>query len=46
MGAQRSRSSVSSRWSEAGALTEANQVDDWLAIEPDGTVTVFSGKVE
>jgi len=46
MGAQQSRSSASSRWSEAGALAEANQVDDWLAIEPDGTVTVFSGKVE
>ncbi len=22
------------------------QIDDWIAIEPDGTVTVFSGKVE
>jgi nicotinate dehydrogenase subunit B len=46
MSAQRSRSSASSRWSEAGALAEANRVDDWLAIEPDGTVTVLSGKVE
>ncbi|MDE3088302.1 MAG: xanthine dehydrogenase family protein molybdopterin-binding subunit [Chloroflexota bacterium] len=33
-------------WSETGAIEQANQVDDWLAIEPDGTVTVFSGKVE
>jgi CO/xanthine dehydrogenase Mo-binding subunit len=24
----------------------SNQVDSWLAIEPDGTLTVFSGKVE
>ncbi|HEY7340262.1 MAG TPA: molybdopterin cofactor-binding domain-containing protein [Ktedonobacterales bacterium] len=24
----------------------SQQLDDWLAIEPDGTVTVFSGKVE
>jgi CO/xanthine dehydrogenase Mo-binding subunit len=23
-----------------------NRIDDWLAIEPDGTVTAFSGKVE
>ncbi|MEP7199301.1 MAG: molybdopterin cofactor-binding domain-containing protein [Chloroflexota bacterium] len=26
--------------------TGSNQLDDWLAIEPDGTVTVLSGKVE
>ena len=24
----------------------SQQLDDWLAIEPDGTVTVYSGKVE
>ncbi len=33
-------------WSPTGALTTFNQVDDWLAIQADGTVTVFSGKVE
>jgi nicotinate dehydrogenase subunit B len=46
MTAQRSQSGASSRWTEAGALAEANQVDDWLAVEPDGTIVVFSGKVE
>jgi nicotinate dehydrogenase subunit B len=35
-----------SAWSETGALKKANQVDDWLAIGPDGTVTVFSGKID
>ena len=25
---------------------QSKQLDDWLAIEPDGTVTVLSGKVE
>ena len=35
-----------STWTETGAIAMANQVDDWIAIEPDGTVTVFSGKVE
>jgi nicotinate dehydrogenase subunit B len=35
-----------STWTETGAIEMANQVDDWIAIEPDGTVTVFSGKVE
>lgn len=34
------------RWGERSPLARANQVDDWLAIEPDGTVTVLSGKVE
>jgi nicotinate dehydrogenase subunit B len=33
-------------WSETGALKKANQVDDWLAINPDGTVTVYSGKID
>lgn len=37
---------MASQWSPAGALSVANQVDDWLRIEVDGTVTVFSGKVE
>ena len=46
MTAQQSPSGASSRWTEAGALAEANQVDDWLAVEPDGTIIVFSGKVE
>src|SRR5512136_3402573 len=35
-----------SQWIEGGVLAQANQVDDWIAIEPDGAVTVFSGKVE
>src|SRR5512143_517563 len=35
-----------SQWTEGGVLAQANQVDDWIAIEPDGAVTVFSGKVE
>jgi CO/xanthine dehydrogenase Mo-binding subunit len=26
--------------------TVSQQLDDWLAIEPDGTITVYSGKVE
>src|SRR5712692_5901547 len=26
--------------------TGSTQLDDWLAIAPDGTLTVFSGKVE
>ncbi len=46
MASESSASSASSRWSEAGAIAESNQVDDWLAIQPDGTVTAFSGKVE
>ncbi|MCL4395230.1 MAG: molybdopterin-dependent oxidoreductase [Chloroflexi bacterium] len=35
-----------SDWSETGAIQKANQIDDWLAIDPEGTVTVFSGRVE
>ena len=35
-----------SDWSETGAIKKANQVDDWLAIDQDGTVTVFSGKID
>ncbi len=35
-----------SAWSETGAIKKANQVDDWLAINRDGTVTVFSGKID
>lgn len=36
----------SSEWSETGALQKSPQVDDWLAIRPDGTVLAFSGRVE
>jgi hypothetical protein len=39
-------SSEGSQWVEGGVLAQANQVDDWIAIQTDGTVTVFSGKVE
>ena len=46
MAARQSSGGTASRRSEAGALAQASQVDDWLAVEPDGTVTVFSGKVE
>jgi nicotinate dehydrogenase subunit B len=35
-----------SQWSPFGALSVADQIDDWIRIEPDGSVTVFSGKVE
>jgi len=35
-----------SNWSETGALKKANQVDDWLALNQDGSVTVFSGKID
>lgn len=38
--------SAASEWSESGAIEKANQVDYWLAIGTDGTVTVSSGKVE
>lgn len=31
---------------QSGIDTTAPQLDDWLAIAPDGTITVFSGKVE
>jgi CO/xanthine dehydrogenase Mo-binding subunit len=46
MAAKRSASSRWSQWSEGGVLAQANQVDDWIAIGSDGSVTVFSGKVE
>ena len=46
MATERFQSSGFSQWSETGVLAQANQVDDWLALEPDGTVTAFSGKVE
>jgi nicotinate dehydrogenase subunit B len=46
MAAQRPGRRSFSQWSEIGALAVADQVDDWLRIELDGTVTVFSGKVE
>jgi CO/xanthine dehydrogenase Mo-binding subunit len=35
-----------SEWSETGAIKKANQVDDWLAINLDGTVMVLSGKID
>ncbi len=31
---------------ETGAAPAANQLDSWLAINADGTITVYSGKVE
>src|SRR5512144_221796 len=46
MAAQRARNNSWSQWTEGGVLAQADQVDDWLAIQPDGTITVFSGKVE
>jgi CO/xanthine dehydrogenase Mo-binding subunit len=46
MAAKRPGSSEWSQWIEGGVLAQASHVDDWIAIEPDGTITVFSGKVE
>ncbi len=46
MAAEQSGSSEWSQWTEGGVLAQANQVDDWIAIQPDGAITVFSGKVE
>ncbi len=46
MATRRSGSSEWSQWVEGGVLAQANQVDDWIALQPDGLVTVFSGKVE
>ncbi len=46
MASQRPGPRSFSQWNPTGALSVANQVDDWLRIEPDGSVTVFSGKVE
>lgn len=37
---------VPSTWTPAGAIEAANQIDDWIAIEPDGSIRVNSGKVE
>src|SRR5688572_10408720 len=31
---------------EAAPDEGTNRLDDWIAIEPDGTITAFSGKVE
>ena len=31
---------------EAGGVERAAWLDDWLAIEPDGAIVAFSGKVE
>jgi nicotinate dehydrogenase subunit B len=46
MAARRTGSSEWSQWVEGGVLAQANQVDDWITIQPDGTITVYSGKVE
>lgn len=46
MASRRPGSRSFSQWSETGAVSVADQVDDWLAIDPEGDVTVFSGKVE
>lgn len=35
-----------STWTETGALAQASNVDDWLAIQGDGSILVTSGKVE
>ena len=37
---------ASGRTEAAWGSRPTDQLDDWLAIEPDGTVTAFSGKVE
>ena len=36
----------STEWSETGVKTSSNELDDWIAIETDGSVVAFSGKVE
>lgn len=46
MKSESSKKVVSSTWSEIGVSAESRQVDDWIRIETDGTITVFSGKVE
>ncbi len=47
MAAQRNPSgNASGRTEAAWGSRPTDQLDDWLAIEPDGTVTAFSGKVE
>jgi CO/xanthine dehydrogenase Mo-binding subunit len=33
-------------WTATGTLAQANQIDDWIAIEKDGTIIAKSGKVE
>lgn len=33
-------------WQAGGVFEQFNQIDDWIGIESDGTVNVFSGKVE
>lgn len=35
-----------SGWSETGAITASNRLDDWISIQPDGMIVVNSGKVE
>jgi CO/xanthine dehydrogenase Mo-binding subunit len=40
------RSSGSGRQEAAWGTKPTSMLDDWLAIEPDGSITAFSGKVE
>jgi len=37
---------TTSTWTETGAIEQADQLDDWIAIDRDGTIWVNSGKVE
>jgi CO/xanthine dehydrogenase Mo-binding subunit len=47
MAAQRNSSgNASGRAEAAWGSRPTDQLDDWIAIEPDGSVTAFSGKVE
>ena len=47
MAAQRNPSrNASGRTEAAWGSRPTDQLDDWLAIEPDGMITAFSGKVE
>ncbi len=47
MAAQRKYSrNASGRTEAAWGSRSTDQLDDWIAIEPDGSVTAFSGKVE
>jgi nicotinate dehydrogenase subunit B len=44
--AERREQNPRARYAETWGQSTSNWLDDWLAIEPDGTVTVLSGKVE
>src|SRR5215468_3737279 len=41
-----SQNPASSSAAESFFGKRSNQIDDWLAIDPDGTINAFSGKVE